>query len=467
MGKLKFLFLGLAVVIVLGIGGFGLYSVLHKEEPDPKLEPSGVTVNDEELNIYGKEAYEYTLQYMFPDSGEAESLLFADGHTVLYENHIPIVLKPVPEEKEYPPTAIGVYDFEKSLQRRFIEQQYDTYYTGDLVGDVEKVLTLFTGIEKRGKKEEPDLDPSDAPTIEGLNNFITANPSAIAITDSVEFKKGKLDIKFHTVDVSDPDGSKQAEAEENDETWISSSGYNESAAAYTYCEECIGYILMFPEYVEQIDEISIKGENFAPMHYNKDTLTCKYAMTEGKLYETWNGYLVEGDEVAEGDTVYIPLEVLDPAEAEKRAKEEEMRSASYSLTDESDEKPAETSKPSPSTGAGITLAIIIPIIISIIICLVMIIGMWKVYAKTGLPGWISLVPILNAWALFEMTWGSGIKMLFCFIPIYGIVVIIQTMFKLAKVFGKGTLFGLGLTFLSPIFICILGFSDAEYLGVDE
>lgn len=38
------------------------------------------------------------------------------------------------------------------------------------------------------------------------------------------------------------------------------------------------------------------------------------------------------------------------------------------------------------------------------------------------------------------------------------------LFKLAKAFGKGTGFGFGLLFLNTIFILILGFGDAEYIG---
>ena len=36
--------------------------------------------------------------------------------------------------------------------------------------------------------------------------------------------------------------------------------------------------------------------------------------------------------------------------------------------------------------------------------------------------------------------------------------------KLAKVFGKNSGFGLGLAFLSPVFIPMLAFGDAQYLG---
>ena len=37
-------------------------------------------------------------------------------------------------------------------------------------------------------------------------------------------------------------------------------------------------------------------------------------------------------------------------------------------------------------------------------------------------------------------------------------------FKLAKAFGQGVGFGFGLLFLNPIFVAILGFGNAEYIG---
>ena len=38
------------------------------------------------------------------------------------------------------------------------------------------------------------------------------------------------------------------------------------------------------------------------------------------------------------------------------------------------------------------------------------------------------------------------------------------MFNLAQVFGRGIGFGFGLLFLAPIFLMILGFGNAEYVG---
>lgn len=50
------------------------------------------------------------------------------------------------------------------------------------------------------------------------------------------------------------------------------------------------------------------------------------------------------------------------------------------------------------------------------------------------------------------------------IPEVGLVFAVMLWFKLAKAFGKGIGPGFGLLFLNPIFICILGFGNAEYVG---
>ena len=53
-------------------------------------------------------------------------------------------------------------------------------------------------------------------------------------------------------------------------------------------------------------------------------------------------------------------------------------------------------------------------------------------------------------------------MLLTLIPLYNIYVIIKFYLDLAHAFGKTTGFGIGLIFLSPIFMCILGFDDSTF-----
>ena len=97
--------------------------------------------------------------------------------------------------------------------------------------------------------------------------------------------------------------------------------------------------------------------------------------------------------------------------------------------------------------------------------IVAIIAMWLIFKKAGEHGWAAIIPFYNTYILFKITWGKGWKFLLLLIPIYNIILYIQTMIKLAHAYGKGTGFGWGLVLLNTIFMCILGFGDAQYQGV--
>lgn len=105
-------------------------------------------------------------------------------------------------------------------------------------------------------------------------------------------------------------------------------------------------------------------------------------------------------------------------------------------------------------------------VLYLIIFVVEIAATWKIFQKAGEPGWAAIVPIYNAYVLFKITWGSGWYFLLACIPCVNIVILILTDIKLAKAFNKSTGFLLGLIFLSPIFMCLLGFGDDEYCGVN-
>ena len=96
-----------------------------------------------------------------------------------------------------------------------------------------------------------------------------------------------------------------------------------------------------------------------------------------------------------------------------------------------------------------------------------IVAMWKIFEKAGEPGWAAIIPFYNLYVLFKITWGGGWKFLLLLIPIANIVILIITMVKLAKAFGKSGGFAVGLIFLSIIFYCILAFDQSTYLGVPE
>ena len=111
-------------------------------------------------------------------------------------------------------------------------------------------------------------------------------------------------------------------------------------------------------------------------------------------------------------------------------------------------------------------------IVSLAAAVFSIIVMWKIFKKAGKEGWIAIIPIYNVYTLFEITWGNGWYFLLIFtsiIPFLGwiacIVIMVMTMIKLAKAFGKDGGFAVGLIFLSIIFMAILAFDKSTYLGV--
>jgi hypothetical protein len=92
------------------------------------------------------------------------------------------------------------------------------------------------------------------------------------------------------------------------------------------------------------------------------------------------------------------------------------------------------------------------------------IGAWKMYVKAGHPGWAALIPIYNFYVLLKVVGRPGWWLILLFIPFVNFVIWIIVALDLAKSFGKGTGFAIGLIFLSVIFILILGYGDDRYVG---
>lgn len=102
-------------------------------------------------------------------------------------------------------------------------------------------------------------------------------------------------------------------------------------------------------------------------------------------------------------------------------------------------------------------------IVTMIVAVVTIVAMWKLFTKAGRPGWAALIPIYNTYTLFDIVYpGHGIKFLLMLIPFVNIYIGIKCYIDLAKVFGKSGAYALGLIFLNPIFMCILGFDSSVY-----
>ena len=114
------------------------------------------------------------------------------------------------------------------------------------------------------------------------------------------------------------------------------------------------------------------------------------------------------------------------------------------------------------------------------------IGLWKVFTKAGVEGWKAIIPFLNLYELYKMSWnrnyfwaalilsivGRGISGsengffsflgTLCVIGAFILNVVLCN--HLSKSFGQGTGFTVGLVLLPIIFFPILGFGSSQYEG---
>lgn len=134
-----------------------------------------------------------------------------------------------------------------------------------------------------------------------------------------------------------------------------------------------------------------------------------------------------------------------------------------------------------SDEVGIALLVII-----IVWYLLVVVAKWKIFAKMGAAGWKSLIPIYNLYVQYGFTWqkkmalwlyalqivgsalaDSGYRALDLISLACGIVswvICCVGCGKLARSFGKGALFTVGLIVFDPIFELILGYGSSEYIG---
>lgn len=107
-------------------------------------------------------------------------------------------------------------------------------------------------------------------------------------------------------------------------------------------------------------------------------------------------------------------------------------------------------------GAGIGMVIWLAIMV------VMIAAFWKVFTKAGEPGWAAIIPIYNLIVLLKIVGRPLWWIVLLLIPFVNIVVGFIVVFDLAKRFGHGAGFALGLIFLAPIFYPVLAWGDSRY-----
>ena len=129
-------------------------------------------------------------------------------------------------------------------------------------------------------------------------------------------------------------------------------------------------------------------------------------------------------------------------------------------------------------------------VVAIVLAVIEVAAMWKMFTKAGEAGWKAIIPIYNVWVSFKLFWNKNMFWVYLVLAvliglfaglaqasiaalvIYYIVLIAMLVFdivylnKMAKCYGKGAGFTVGLLILPVIFLAILGFGSAQYQKIE-
>lgn len=119
------------------------------------------------------------------------------------------------------------------------------------------------------------------------------------------------------------------------------------------------------------------------------------------------------------------------------------------------------------TNGGGILASLLVTLIWMGVFIAFLVAWWRIFVKAGHPGWAALIPIYNIIVMLRIVRRPGWWLLLLFIPFINPIVFLILMYDLARAFGRGIGFTLGLICLNPIFILLLGFGPAQYLAAGE
>ena len=121
-----------------------------------------------------------------------------------------------------------------------------------------------------------------------------------------------------------------------------------------------------------------------------------------------------------------------------------------------------------------------------------IIANWNIFTKAGEAGGKSLIPIYGDYVSYKIAWQTSyfwlnfilgillsyvsnanlnesmfLSLIVILLKIALTVINIMYCVKLARAFGRGIGFAIGLILLQPIFLLILGFGSDQYYGADR
>lgn len=117
------------------------------------------------------------------------------------------------------------------------------------------------------------------------------------------------------------------------------------------------------------------------------------------------------------------------------------------------------------SGGGGAAAILIVVYVALLV--IYLVSMWKLFTKMGQPGWVGIVPILNAYGIYKLAGREWWWVILLFIPCINIIALWFLASDTADLFGKELGWKILLFLLPGIGHIVLAFGDSQYVGPNE
>mgnify|MGYP000633952082 CR=1 FL=1 len=115
-------------------------------------------------------------------------------------------------------------------------------------------------------------------------------------------------------------------------------------------------------------------------------------------------------------------------------------------------------------GIGESIITVLFLVFILLFILIPLAGTWKTFTKADKPGWAAIIPFYNFYVMLEIGDNEWWWLLVLFVPIVNLYAAYKAHAGVARAFGQGIGFAIGLWFLPFIFFPLLGFGNYRHRG---
>ncbi|TSD16152.1 signal peptidase I [Haloglomus irregulare] len=116
----------------------------------------------------------------------------------------------------------------------------------------------------------------------------------------------------------------------------------------------------------------------------------------------------------------------------------------------------------PLQNATVEGSALLLLLVSLLLTVIQIAGAWAVFEKADHAGWKAIIPVYNLYVMLQIGENAWWWLVLLLVPVVNIYAVYKIHAGVARSFGRGIGFGLGLAFIGIVFFPLLGFGGYQY-----